>query len=163
MKKTNNLDERQEQALLHIESTGFWFGFWGLLVSMAVQFIISPMNFATIAGEWIVFMAMALYVGSACLKNNIWDRKLKPTIGTNCILSIIAALVCGLLVSISVIKNYPEHIKAGLMVGAFIAVFIFIICFASLSLCAAAYKKNLEKSEKEPSDDMTMDDDNTKE
>ena len=33
-KRKNNLDERQEQALLYIESQGFWLAWGGLLLAM---------------------------------------------------------------------------------------------------------------------------------
>ena len=33
----SNLDEMQEQKLLRIEHNGFWIGFWGLVLAMAVQ------------------------------------------------------------------------------------------------------------------------------
>ena len=80
MKKTENkLDEMQEQRLLHIERNGCWFAFWALLISIFVQmFIFGPGNFKEIAGEWIVFMILAIYLSAACLKNGIWDRRLKP-------------------------------------------------------------------------------------
>ena len=40
MKRTNNLDERQEQVLLRIEHNGCWLAFWGLLAALiAEQFI----------------------------------------------------------------------------------------------------------------------------
>ena len=38
--KKNQLDEMQEQKLLHIEKNGFWFVFWTLIVSMVVQIIV---------------------------------------------------------------------------------------------------------------------------
>ena len=33
----NNLDERQEQELLHIEHIGVWFCFWALLAALVIQ------------------------------------------------------------------------------------------------------------------------------
>ena len=39
MKRKNNLDEMQEQKLLHIESKGYWLAFWGLGVSLIIQLI----------------------------------------------------------------------------------------------------------------------------
>ena len=37
--KKNNLDERQEQTLLHIEKNGCWIAFWGLLAALMIQMI----------------------------------------------------------------------------------------------------------------------------
>ena len=36
-KLTNNLDERQEKQLLHIEKNGCWFAFWALIASIFIQ------------------------------------------------------------------------------------------------------------------------------
>ena len=36
----NNLDERQEQKLLQIESKGFWLVYWLLLIVLAVETVI---------------------------------------------------------------------------------------------------------------------------
>ena len=37
MKRRNNLDEMQEQKLLHIESRGYWLAFWGLAAALIIQ------------------------------------------------------------------------------------------------------------------------------
>ena len=36
----NNLDERQEQELLHIEHIGVWFCFWALLAALVIQIVV---------------------------------------------------------------------------------------------------------------------------
>ena len=56
--KQNKLDEMQEQALLKIEHNGCWFAFWGLLVMMAAEALLG-FGVKTMAGEWIIFMALA--------------------------------------------------------------------------------------------------------
>ena len=55
MKRKNNLDEMQEQKLLHIESKGYWLAFWGLGVSLIIQLIFyGPTNdWRYMAAEWI--------------------------------------------------------------------------------------------------------------
>lgn len=73
----NNLDEMQEQKLLKIEHNGMWFAFWGLLIAIIVQLFIGEGDtFRNIAGEWIVFMCLCIYIFIDCMRNNIWDRKL---------------------------------------------------------------------------------------
>ena len=85
MKRKNNLDEMQEQKLLHIESKGYWLAFWGLGVSLIIQLIFyGPTNdWRYMAAEWIVFMAIALYMVAGCIKEGIWDRKLRPSFKDN--------------------------------------------------------------------------------
>ena len=70
--KKSNLDEMQEQALLKIEHNGCWLAFWGLLAAMALQMVMRVPG-RQMLGEWIVFMALSLYIVIACL------RKGKPT------------------------------------------------------------------------------------
>ena len=64
MKKIKNrLDEMQEQRMLKIEHNGCWLAFWGLLVMLLIQeFVYGAGNWRYMAGEWIVFMCLALYM-----------------------------------------------------------------------------------------------------
>ena len=67
--KKNNLDERQEQKLLQIEHNGCWMAFWMLLASLFVQQMIFGIGeWKYVAGEWIVFMCLALYLCISCIK-----------------------------------------------------------------------------------------------
>ena len=86
-KNKSNLDERQELKLLKIEHNGCWFAFWGLLAVMLVQLLLGNNDAKNLAGEWIVFMSLCVYLLTACIKNGIWDRRLKPTLKTNTIAS----------------------------------------------------------------------------
>ena len=100
MKMKNNLDEMQEQELLKIEHNGCWLAFWLLLISLIVQSIaFGAAQYKIIAGEWIVFIVLALYLAFACLRNGIWDRRLKADPKTNFLISLIAGVVFGLIES----------------------------------------------------------------
>ena len=83
--RKNNLDEMQELKLLKIESRGFWIGFIGLAVAMAVQaFLYGAESIGNMmSGEFIVFLCMGLYLIGSCLRNGIWDRHLKATPSVN--------------------------------------------------------------------------------
>lgn len=96
-KMKNNLDERQELELLRIEHNGCWLAFWGLLIVMLIQLLTGIDGARNLAGEWAVFMCLALYLTIACIKNGIWDRKLRPTFQTNLIASTIAAVITGVI------------------------------------------------------------------
>ena len=63
----NQLDEMQEQKLLHIERNGCWFAFWGLLLALVVQALLG-LDMKALAGEWVLFMALAVYLGIACAR-----------------------------------------------------------------------------------------------
>ena len=87
----NNLDEMQEQKLLQLESRGFWLLWWGLLAAMAVQLLVYGVEaYRLLLGEWAVFMLSSVYVTAACIKQGLWDRKLKPNFKTNLLMSLLA-------------------------------------------------------------------------
>lgn len=151
--KKNNLDERQEQALLHIEHNGCWIAFWGLLVVMAVQFIMyGAESWKSLAGEWIVFMVLSIYIAWGCEKEGIWDRRLKPDFRTNLVVSVIAGLVMTILTGLTFLMRFPGKPQGSFAVGAFFGIIVFVLCFFSLQLAAAKYRKKVKEQEEEPED-----------
>ena len=143
----NNLDERQEQTLLKIEHNGFWLAFWGLFAGMLVQTFLFGSDFRVIACELTVLLVMCVYVAAACLKNGIWDRRLKANPKTNLIVSLIAGAVPGALMFLRVYKDHPDKPYGSIAAGVFIFVMIFVLCFVMLSVSARAYKKRVEELE----------------
>ena len=90
--RKNMMDEMQEQTQLRIESGGCWLAFWGLLAAMVVQGILHCPP-ASMAGEWVVFMTLCLYMLVREMRSGLWDRHLKPNLGTNLVLSLLAGVV----------------------------------------------------------------------
>lgn len=159
MKKLkNNLDERQEQALLKIEHNGCWFAFWGLLVAWIVQLFIYGFDFKYVAGEWVIFTVLAAYLGYACIKNGIWDRHLQPNAKTNMIVSLIASLAFGAFTFFRTYVTYPDKIVGSVVSGVISAVMIFFLCFAALAMSAYAFKKKRQELEQEPNDEEVNED-----
>lgn len=155
-KAKNNLDERQEAALLKSESKGFWLAYWLLLAVILIQVIIGTTPFSKdippMAGEWIVFMVMCIYSVSRYMKDNVWDRRLKPDFKTNLLLSLGAGAVVGILCACMLLVNGRTDVIDLLI--AFGAGFVStaVLCLIALSICAAAYKKKramLEEQEAE--------------
>jgi len=155
-KMKNNLDEMQEQELLKIEHNGCWLVFWGLLAAMAIQSLaFGTMDFKTIAGEWIVFMVLAVYLAIACVRKGIWDRRLQMNNKTNLIVSAVAAVCLGAFNAIVVFKNYRKPI--GTIAAAFIiAVITFIVCFMILTFMMKGTMRRKAEMEAEPSDANEM-------
>jgi hypothetical protein len=150
-KFTNSyLDERQEQALLRIERNGCWLAFWGLLVALIVQRVAYPADYGVTMGELAVFLVLAVYLGVACAREGIWDRRLRPDAKTNAVLSCIAGLVVGALMFAQVYGNFPDKIGGSIAAGVFVAFFTGGLCFAVLSISAAAYRKRVAELEAEP-------------
>lgn len=155
MKKTwrSNLDEQQEQTLLKIEHNGCWIAFWGLLVAMIIQMIISGPASKSLIGEWVVFMILCIYLAGACLKNGIWDRRIQANTGSNLKASIIAAVVFGMITFISTLHRYSDKPVGSAAAGIFSGVFVFVLCFIALQILAVYYRKRRAKMDEEPEDE----------
>lgn len=153
MKRKNNLDERQEQLLLKIEHNGVWLAFWGLLAAILIQQLAFGWDFKHIAGEWMVFMVLAIYLFSACMKNGIWDRHLIPSGKTNAKVSLIAAVISGVVIALSVSLRYDTPVRIAAVSGGVTAVLIFVLCFAALTVSAARLKKKQKELEAEPEEE----------
>ncbi len=147
MKKVkNNLDERQELKLLKIEHNGCWLAFWGLLAAMLLQMALGNNSLENLAGEWIVFMCLAVYLMAGCMKNGIWDRKLKPTLKTNTLISGIAAIVMGIIWFVISYHNY-HNLMGSIMTGVFMLLSVGILCLVVLMIFSRIYKRRIEKLE----------------
>ena len=144
--KKNNLDEMQEHELLKIEHNGCWLAFWGLVAAMAIQMVMRVPGRQMI-GEWIVFMALSLYIAIACLRKGIWDRRLKANWKTNLIVSLLAAVVTGLLVTLS--NPYLTEPLDYVLVAGLTGGFTFALCFAGLTLCTKLYRSRRKKLDAE--------------
>ena len=152
MKKNSNLDERQEQTLLRIEHNGCWLAFWGLLAAITVQ-IILDLDFKNFIGEWIVFMLLALYIAAGCLKQGIWDRRLKPDLSSNIVISLASALVAGILGFVYTVKRFPDKILGSIASGIVYAIVTFVVCFVVLQFSAQLFKKKQSELEEEHPED----------
>ena len=143
--KKNNLDEMQEQKLLKLESRGFWLLWWGLLAAMAVQLLVYGVEaFRLLLGEWVVFMLSSVYMAAACIKQGLWDRKLKPNFRTNLLISLVAAVVTGGFMGVYSYRSFGAA-EAACWTVAMVGGCTFLLCLLALSLSAAAYKKRRQK------------------
>lgn len=143
----NQLDERQEQELLRIEHCGCWLAFWGLLAVIAIESFVLHAAPQTMAGEWLIFMALSIYIFAACMKHRIWSRTLQPNGRTNLAASAIAAAAVGILMAAGVWRNYPDKPLGALAAGLVGAVFVFVPCILLLTISANKYKKDVQREE----------------
>ena len=150
--KKNNLDEMQEQELLKIEHNGCWLAFWLLLAALLIQTIVyGSIDFRTLAGEWIVFMGLSLYLAIACVRRGIWDRRLAMNAKTNLIFSLIAAVVVAVINAVVIFKNYQKPV--GTAAAALITALItFVLCYLILTFMMHQTRKRKAALEAEPSD-----------
>ena len=143
--KKNNLDEMQEQKLLKLESRGFWLTWWGLLAAMAVQLLVYGVEaYRHLLGEWVVFMLSCVYMVAACIKQGLWDRKLRPNFKTNLFLSLVAAVVTGSFMGVYSFRSFGAA-EAAWWTVALVGGCTFLLCLLALSLSASVYKKRRQK------------------
>lgn len=148
MKKVKtNLDELQEQKLLQIEHNGVWLAFWGLLAVILIQELTGTDVLSPIDSEWIIFMALAIYMLIACIKNGIWDRTFAPNNKNHLVLSGVSGLVLSLLYAVSSYLKY-EKLAGSIATGLIMFIFTTGVTFCVLSFVAHLYKKRVAKLEK---------------
>ena len=152
LKIKNKLDEMQEQKMLKIEHNGCWLAFWGLAISLLVQqYIYGQAKWQYVAGELLVFMCLALYLGFSCIKNGIWDRRFEPTNEVNLFASMIAGVISGIFICFSSYRQYNK-LYGSIAPGIVYFIMIFAACFAGLSFLTFLYKRKRDKIENEEDD-----------
>ena len=152
-KKENQLDEMQELKLLKIEHNGFWLAFWGLLAAMAVQILLIGQEFRYIAGEWIMFMVLCLYVGIATARAGIYDRHIQIGWKSSLLISLIAGFVF-FLFQFSVTYSRYGMLVGSLAGAAISAVIVIVVCFIGLMLTGRYVKKRQDALEAEDEEDL---------
>ena len=99
-----------------------------------------------VAGEWIIFMLLAVYLAAACMKNGIWDRRLKADPKTNLLVSLAAAILFAAVFAVVVYCNY-RSLPGAAATFAVLFLGLFVVLFGALSLSAAIYKKRAKALE----------------
>lgn len=143
--KKNFLDEMQEQKMLRIEHNGFWIGFIGLCVVNFIQLLIRP-DLTVIVGELAVLIVMSGYMLVACIRNGIWDRRLKANAKTNFWASLVGGMVAGLLVAMLTAYHFGE-IQWVVRSSAVSAGLTFVLCEIALTLGTFFYKRKKRELE----------------
>lgn len=146
----NCLDEMQEQKMLHIEKRCFWGLYFMLAASVVIQ-LAAGSSKRDLVGELIPFFAISIYMIRECLRNGIWDRRLKADGKTNLMVSGVAsAVVLGIMTAFCFSHNYKAYIKSAEAAAGFIlipVVLTFICTLAALSIFTNIYRKRVEKME----------------
>lgn len=142
-RKRSNLDEMQEQKLLHIEHVGYWLAFWGLAAAIFIQMISGKGDFI---GEAIVLVSLSVYLVASCIKNGLWDRRLKPNLKTNLVVSLIGGTVSGSILFFSSYMRY-DHLVSSIFTGVVVFASTFVLCLAALTLCVQLYKRRTQNLE----------------
>lgn len=153
MNRKSNLDEMQEQKLLKVERNGVWLAFWGLLAVMVIQMLIYGVDIRPqLAGEWVVFMCLAIYMLIGCIRIGVWDRRFRADGKTNLLISLAASLLTGFIMALISYRSFHE-MTAAFITFALNVVIVFVLVLAALTVTALIYKKRLVKLEQEDESD----------
>lgn len=153
MNRKSNLDEMQEQKLLKVEHNGVWLAFWGLLAVMVIQMLIYGVDIRPqLAGEWVVFMCLAIYMLIGCIRIGVWDRRFRADGKTNLLISLAASLLTGFIMALISYRSFHE-MTAAFITFALNVVIVFVLVLAALTVTAQIYKKRLVKLEQEDESD----------
>ena len=115
---------------------------------MSLQMVMGNDSIKNLAGERDVFMSLALYLSIDCLRNGIWDRKLKPNLKTNIIASSIAAVLAGIICFSVSYRNYHKLIGS-IATGVIMFVQVEILCLIVLMISSKIYKRRVQKLEED--------------
>ena len=115
---------------------------------MAIQMIVGNDSIKNLAGEGAVLMSLAFYLLVACIRNGIWDRRLKPNFKTNVIVSSIAAVLTGIIWFSVSYRNYHKLIGS-IATGIIVFVQVEILCLLALMISSKIYKRRVQKLEED--------------
>lgn len=137
------LDEMQTQKLLRIYKNGFWLTWAGLLAAYLVQAATTD-DFARHSGEWIIFMAINVYVLGAMLKEGIWSERLAPTLRNNTLCSMVGG---------AAVLLFCWYINEDIWSGVIAGVLTFALTMAVFAVCTYVYNKRHAELEGDVADD----------
>lgn len=145
----NDLDEMQEKKLLKVEHHACWIGFWGLTAAIYIQQAIgiltdTPQN---TTGETIVLLVMSAYIIIRCISNGIWDRKLKPNMKTNTIISVSVSVAVALFQSIITYAKY-QKLLGSIGVFVFMSCLLFVLMMLVFGISVSLYRRKTLQLEK---------------
>lgn len=151
--KKNNLDEMQEQRLLHIEKNCFWLLDILLFVVILVQLLMGKEK-SELTGELLCFFVANLTLVLSCIRYGIWDRRLKPDLKSNLKVSAVAAFFVAVMNLLCWIAGRYEHRSpAGLVAVLLIpSVLAYAITLAIMSICSVITTKRANSLEAEQED-----------
>ncbi len=148
--KKNNLDEMQEQKMLHIEHNMAWLAWCGLLAAICGQLLIfGPQGIRYIWGEWILFMVLCVYLVVDCIRNGLYDRYIRPDDKKTQFLLVLAASLVGAAVVAAVIYKGFDSAQMALVFFAAVLVLSMVLCMIALHFANKAYRKRAAQLENE--------------
>ena len=136
----SQLDEMQQAKLLKINSNGMNLCYIGLLAAILIQWLVKR-DFSAIMGEVIVFYLLVFYITGASIYEGLWSSKVKPSIRSNLLISLIPAAAVGVLV---VLRNALSADASTVLSAPVILLLMgiaYALCMAVLSALLCLYNR----------------------
>ena len=144
--KKNDWDEMQEQKMLKIAHNACLIAFWGLFILAMGQMAVSFGDIRFAAGELVLMLILCAYVVIACLRAGIWSRRIKPTLKSNLIGSLVGGLFVCVFLSV-IIGIWSHRPLVALTFGGVFGAVTFALCMLCLQLSLRKYRKRLAELE----------------
>lgn len=152
--KKQIVDERERMEMYKIEHYMFWFVFWALIVSIFVQQIFLKADFSQVAGEWIVFMLMAVGTLIGDFKGGHYDYISRPGWKSYLAYSIAGtAAYVFLIIANGMMRGWYDSAADAALVGVVSGAGIFVILYVTFVIAGAWTKKRRKKLEEEFEDE----------
>ena len=136
----SQLDEMQQAKLLKINSNGMNLCYIGLLAAILIQWLVKR-DFSAIIGEVIVFFLLVFYITGASIYEGLWSSKVKPSIRSNLLISLIPAAAVGVLL---VLRNALSADASTVLSAPVILLLMgiaYALCMAVLSALLCLYNR----------------------
>lgn len=136
----SQLDEMQQAKLLKINSNGMNLCYIGLLAAILIQWLVKR-DFSAIIGEVIVFYLLMFYITGASIYEGLWSSKVKPSIRSNLLISLIPAAAVGVLL---VLRNALSADASTVLSAPVILLLMgiaYALCMAVLSALLCLYNR----------------------
>lgn len=148
------VDEREQMEMFRIEHYMYWLTFWALLISIFVQIIFLEGSFWQVAGEWTVFMLMAIGLVIGDLTGGHFDYNSRPGWKYYLSWSLIAAVaVVGVTLVNGIRHGWYESASDVILPLFFLGAQAFLFTYLALAAAGAFVKYRRRKLEEEYEDD----------
>lgn len=148
------VDEREQMEMFRMEHYMYWFAFWALLVGIFFQIIFLDAPFRQVAGEWTVFMLMAIGLVIGDLAGGHFDYNSRPGWKSYLIWSLIAAAaVVGITLANGIRHGWYENASDVAMPLFILGLFTFLLTYIAIAAAGAFVKYRRRKLEEEYEDD----------
>ena len=147
----SQLDEMQQAKLLKINSNGMNLCYIGLLAAILIQWLVKR-DFSAIIGEVIVFYLLVFYITGVSIYEGLWSSKVKPSIRSNLLISLIPAAAVGILL---VLRN-AQSADASTVLSAPVILLLmgiaYALCMAVLSVLLCLYNRRRSALDEQEND-----------